>query len=146
MSNRLVSTTPDGILREIDVHRLAHERLERASDAADDVRAGQEGREVTEADQAEWAAAGKAETRALARLMRTRATTVAGLIALLRYAAKSRKRQCWDQRVVMPQLYESIRESTPVRALSAEARRRLIKAASLASAKQAVYDVVPLYR
>jgi hypothetical protein len=119
------------------VHRLKHERLERACGMADDVAAEQEGREVTAADRAEWAAADRAETRALARLVKTRPTTEEGLIALLRYAAKSRKRQRWDLRVAMPQLYESIRESTPVRALSAGARRRLIKEGSLASAKSA---------
>jgi hypothetical protein len=85
------------ITQAVEAHRSAHERFERAVDATDGTVAKQEGRVVTDSDEAEWDEAGAAEARALRRLVRTRPTTVEGLRALIGYSVSCFREQGWDE-------------------------------------------------
>jgi hypothetical protein len=98
----------------IATHSRAHERFGRAVDGTDDARAKQEGRVVTDADEAEWDQAAAAEIAALRRLVRTRPTTPEGLRALIGYSLRCFSEQGWDHST-LSQLFTSIMESAPLR-------------------------------
>lgn len=66
---------PDPVLAAIEAHRIADRRLTAACRQADEVLAGEEDREVTEADEAELSDATDAETMALDALMAATPTT-----------------------------------------------------------------------
>jgi hypothetical protein len=79
----------DPIFAAIEKHRLALAAFAAASNLTDDVKAEQEGREVTEADWTADDAALKAEGVALEELATTVPLTSAGARAMLEYCASS---------------------------------------------------------
>jgi hypothetical protein len=79
---------PDPALAAIEAHRIADNRLTAACGRADEVAASEEGREVTEADEAELSDATDAETMALDALMASTPTTKPGAQAFIAYLAE----------------------------------------------------------
>ncbi|HXW22030.1 MAG TPA: hypothetical protein VEK14_03910 [Rhodomicrobium sp.] len=75
----------DPIYAAIENHRRALAQFEGVCDLLDKVKARQEGRCISQADQDEYERKAADETEALRALAETPATTVAGLVATLRY-------------------------------------------------------------
>jgi hypothetical protein len=108
----------DPVIEAIENHRRAHLRLDRATWAADDVVARQEGRSVTDADELEWDCALAAEEEALARLKVILPTTPAGARALLQYI-RYRGDRCWPEATTAI-LLTNVMHSAPLSGASAQ--------------------------
>jgi hypothetical protein len=86
MASPAVATDP--ILALIERHKLAWARFSDTCNLTDEVRAKEEGREVTEADELAYDTANAAEKAMMAELMDTPPVTAAGAVAILHYLIK----------------------------------------------------------
>jgi len=80
-------TDDDPIFAALERHKAAERAFIRTCDLTDEVRASQEGREVTEDDEAAWDSAREAEEAALQALIETAPTSKAGARAAIEWLA-----------------------------------------------------------
>jgi hypothetical protein len=78
---------PDPIFAAIERHKAAERAFLVTCDRTDEVRASQEGREVTEDDEAAWDSARDVEEAALQALIETAPTSTAGARAAIEWLA-----------------------------------------------------------
>ena len=79
---------PDPIFAAIERHKEAWQAFSAACDPTDEISADQEGRAITEDDEAAWDASEEAEREAFYEAIGTAPITVRGIQALLEYAIK----------------------------------------------------------
>jgi hypothetical protein len=78
----------DPIFALIERHRLAWTRFSETCNLTDNVKAEQEGREVTAADELAYETANAAEEASLDELMNTPPVTIAGAVAIFKYLVR----------------------------------------------------------